>query len=189
MCQCVSNFNFLSRCPWSTGTGNARECVCLVPTAFHGQLEDFAFSPWFGEFWSSTDRGVFALPNLHFVLRATGTSGHSTHPWKNGEVVLYIAAPGSKKAVTKAQATEEVCPREGNHCQYADSLPATSTGSARMDRVRFWRWKREGSWELEEGVRENKKGRRVSASLWQRRWENTNGSGALLCSQIRRPVH
>jgi len=79
------------------------------------------------------------LPFQTFTLFLGLPVGHSTHPWKNGEVVLYIAAPGSKKAVTKAQATEEVCPREGNHCQYADSLPATSTGSARMDRVRFWR--------------------------------------------------
>lgn len=63
-------------------------------------------------------------PKPSLVLRAT--SGHSTHPWKNGEEVLYIAALESKKAVTKAQAAEEVCPKEENHYQYADSEGANS---------------------------------------------------------------
>lgn len=56
-------------------------------------------------------------------------------------------------------------------------------GSARMDRVRFG--SESGKGELGNGgVGKNKKGRWVSASLWRGRWENTNGSGALLCSQI-----
>lgn len=57
-------------------------------------------------------------------------------------------------------------------------------GSARMDRVRFGSERGGRSWGMEEGVGKNKKDRWVSASLWQRRWENTNGSGALLCFQI-----
>lgn len=63
-------------------------------------------------------------PKPSLVLRAT--SGHSTYPWKNGEVVLYIATLESKKAVTKAQAAEEVRPRGENHYQYVGSKGANS---------------------------------------------------------------